>query len=372
MNVHVPQSEETIVELMELSTTAENIISSQGSKPNIAIVQDSLLGAFLMTKDNMKLTQQQFFDIMMYGQKDGKLSCLWTLEKENIIKEVLEMKGKDVEVYNGRGLFSMLLPNDFIYEKKNEAHPTEPYVKIYKGVMYEGALNKANLGASHNSIIQVLHKEYGKKVCADFISNIQFITNNWLLVHSFSIGLADCLVNSQDSIDKIQDKISKCYFEADGIANTTRNPSIREVRITASLSKAKDVGMKIAKDSMSKDNNFLSTVGSGSKGDFFNIAQLTGLLGQQNLQGQRVSHMINHGKRTLVHYPFGKLDREIEYESRGFIRHSFIEGLNPQEFFFHAMSGREGICDKHCVTNRRLPIFEWGKQCYRLVVSIFN
>jgi DNA-directed RNA polymerase beta' subunit len=345
MNVHVPQSDETIIELIELSTTKENIISAQGSKPNIAVVQDSLLGAFLMTKNNMKLTQEQFFDISMNGQRNEKSACLWSEKKANTIREVLKMKGKEVEVFNGRGLFSLLLPEDFIYEKKNEAHSTEPYVRIYKGVMYEGALNKANLGASHNSIIQVLHKEYGKDVCADFISNIQFITNNWLLVHSFSIGLGDCLVKSQSSKDKIQDKISKCYFEADGIADATRNPSIREVRITASLSKAKDVGMKIAKDSMAKDNNFLSTVVSGSKGDFFNIAQLTGLLGQQNLQGQRVSHMINHGKRTLVHYPFGKLDREVEYESRGFIRHSFIEGLNPHEFFFHAMSGREGICD---------------------------
>ena len=43
---------------------------------------------------------------------------------------------------------------------------------------------------------------------------------------------------------------------------------------------------------------------------------------------------------------------EEEYESRGFIRHSFIEGLNPEEFFFHSMSGREGICDTAMGTAR--------------------
>lgn len=345
MNIHVPQSLEAIAELRGLSVTAENIISPQGSKPNIAIVQDSLLGAFLMTRDNMLLTKTQFFDISMHGQRYGKPACLWSSEKASTIEKVLRMKGKNVDIYNGRGLFSLILPEDFIYEKKNDGHPTEPYVRIYRGVMYEGALDKCILGASHNSIIQVLYKEYGKEVCADFISNIHFMTNNWLMIHSFSIGLGDCLVNSQESVDKIQDKISKCYFEADGIHENTHNLGIREVRIAAALSKAKDVGMRIAKDSMTEDNNFLSTVGSGSKGDFFNIAQLTGLLGQQNLFGQRVSHTLNHGKRTLVHYPFGKLPREVEYESRGFIRHSFIDGLNPHEFFFHAMSGREGICD---------------------------
>ena len=39
------------------------------------------------------------------------------------------------------------------------------------------------------------------------------------------------------------------------------------------------------------------------------------------------------------------LNPSDEYESRGFISSSFIQGLNPREFYFHAMSGREGITD---------------------------
>ena len=111
------------------------------------------------------------------------------------------------------------------------------------------------------------------------------------------------------------------------------------------LSKAKDIGLRIAKESLRHDNNFLSTVISGSKGDFFNIAQITGLLGQQNLKGRRIPLSLNHGRRTLPHYPFEQLTPEMEYESRGFIASSFIHGLKPREFYFHAMSGREGISD---------------------------
>jgi DNA-directed RNA polymerase beta' subunit len=85
-------------------------------------------------------------------------------------------------------------------------------------------------------------------------------------------------------------------------------------------------------------------------------------LGQQNLLGQRVPPVLNHNTRTLPHYPSGSLPLEIEYESRGFIASSFIKGLNPKEFYFHAMSGREGICDKICVTKRRL------ERVYRLVI----
>ena len=43
---------------------------------------------------------------------------------------------------------------------------------------------------------------------------------------------------------------------------------------------------------------------------------------------------------------------EMEYESRGFISSSFINGLNPREFYFHAMSGREGISDTAMSTSQ--------------------
>ena len=94
-----------------------------------------------------------------------------------------------------------------------------------------------------------------------------------------------------------------------------------------------------------KDNNFLSTVTSGSKGDFFNIAQITGLLGQQNFSGARIEPSLNNNTRTLPHYPFHKLSKEVEYESRGFIKNSFIHGIDPREFWFHAITGREGVTD---------------------------
>ena len=147
-----------------------------------------------MTKENLPITKSQFFDISLCGDLDGQ--PLWSPQRVKMIKKILKMKGKKPEVYNGRGLISLLLPEDFIYEKKNGAHPDEPVVRIYRGVLYEGALDKSILGASHNSLIQTIHKDYGVEVAAEFISNIQFITNNWLLVNGFSVGLEDCLITS--------------------------------------------------------------------------------------------------------------------------------------------------------------------------------
>jgi DNA-directed RNA polymerase II subunit RPB1 len=62
-------------------------------------------------------------------------------------------------------------------------------------------------------------------------------------------------------------------------------------------------------------------------------------VGQQNIDGKRIPYGFTD--RTLPHYK--KYDDGAE--ARGFIESSFIRGLTPQEFFFHAMSGREGLID---------------------------
>eukprot|EP00246_Nothoceros_aenigmaticus_P012765 TRINITY_DN409_c0_g1_i1.p1 TRINITY_DN409_c0_g1~~TRINITY_DN409_c0_g1_i1.p1 ORF type:complete len:1108 (-),score=233.51 TRINITY_DN409_c0_g1_i1:779-3940(-) len=80
-------------------------------------------------------------------------------------------------------------------------------------------------------------------------------------------------------------------------------------------------------------------VTAGSKGSFINISQMIACVGQQNVEGKRI--------------PYGFIDRTLPHftkddygpESRGFVENSYLRGLTPQEFFFHAMGGREGLID---------------------------
>ena len=62
-------------------------------------------------------------------------------------------------------------------------------------------------------------------------------------------------------------------------------------------------------------------------------------VGQQNVDGKRIAYGFTN--RTLPHYT--KYDDGPE--ARGFVENSFISGLSPQEVFFHAMGGREGLID---------------------------
>lgn len=355
MNLHLPQNIESRLEIENLVTVKRRIMSAQSSKPNIKIVQDSLLGAYLMTDGIQKINQEDFFNICMkivttYTDNKGNkikthLDTKDILYRMQHIRRVMKEKGKKVQCFTGKGLYSMILPLDFNYTKRNNANELEPVVKIYKGVLYEGTIDKNIIGSCHGSIIQYIYKEYGVDEAVNFIDNTQFIPNEYIVMKGFSINIEDSMLTNIERENEIKGIIKECLIEADNVKKITKNPIIREIKTMSALNKAKDIGLKIAKDSLNPNNNFIKTVKSGAKGDFYNIAQITGLLGQQHIKGRRFKPILNNGKRTLPHYHFSDLTLEEEYESQGFVFNSFFKGLNPKEMFFSACSAREGVCN---------------------------
>lgn len=337
MNVFLPQDPDARAELLNLSTTMHNIMSSQSTKNIICITQDALLGSYLLTKDNNDLGRARFFDICMKG--DGWTST-FILERLEWNQKIAKKMGYDLPLYCGKNLFSLMLPKNFNYSKKNDARKDEPIVKIVKGVLLEGAINKSQLGQGHNTIIHVLHKEYGMEKAIDFLNNVQFIGNQYLTHRSYTIGIEDCLTTSQKKYEEI---VYKCFIESKDAEANISHEKIRELKITSILDKARDMSMKIAKSSLKEDNGFVGTVSAGSKGEMFNIVQINSMLGSQMHMGARIQPVFNREKRTLPHYPIENQTLEQEFESRGFVKSSFLRGLNPQEFIFHSMAGREGI-----------------------------
>lgn len=336
MNLHCPSNVETETELRLLSSLSQNIINIQSSKPNINIVQDALLGIFLMTRYDEEIPQSVAFQITMSLSK-------WSIETWHI-KWKLYQKLVPSAKLNGKFLFSLLLPPSLYYEQTNQAHPAQPTVYIQQGILIQGAITKANVGTSNSSLITVFFHQYGVEKTLTFLDNVQFMANAFLSWHSFTVGLGDCKVTRQH---EIENHITRSFVKATAIEESTTDNRLKEAYICHALGGARDHGMAIAKNAMTNDNHFISTVVSGSKGDYFNIAQITGLLGQQNLNGQRIPPMLTRNTRTLPHYPLqsNQMTEEMKYESRGFIHSSFAQGLSPREFMFHAMTGREGITD---------------------------
>jgi len=70
-----------------------------------------------------------------------------------------------------------------------------------------------------------------------------------------------------------------------------------------------------------------------------NMSQMISCLGQQNVENKRIPYSFTN--RTLPHYQ----QFDDNPVSRGFVESSFIEGLRPEELFFHAIGGRIGLID---------------------------
>jgi len=205
-------------------------------------------------------------------------------------------------------------------------------------------VTKRHLGSSQQSFIKWFHIEYGSERTIQFIDEVQFLTLEFISYHGFSVGISDCLVTKQHEIDNV---ISKAFLKAERSEVSVQDVFYKEMFVSQALSGARDTGMMIATRSLESTNRFVTTVTCGSKGDYFNIAQITGVIGQQFLNGERIKPCLTYGRRTLPHYPLDGLpkDPQERYASQGFVRHSFIHGMNPTEWFFHAMTGREGITD---------------------------
>lgn len=334
MNLHLPATPEAEAELRILSGVENNIISTQSGKANIVIVQDALLSSYLMTFRREPIGREDFFQISM---------SLHGVSVDQILSKIESyQKLTGVRHYTGKMLFSLLLPDDFYFEGKNNADIDDPIVIIRQGILVNGAINKSNLGAGHMSLITLLYKEYGCARCIEFIDNVQFLANAYIMRYGFSVGIKDCIVTRKT---EIEDTVARSFLEAHNMESNIQNKYLREAYVLRSLASARDTGMVIAKNAIDKNNNFMKTVLSGAKGDYFNICQITGLLGQQNLNGERIKYLISGNNRSLYHYPAAIENQDMKYESQGFIKNSFIHGLNPREYWFHSMTGREGITD---------------------------
>ena len=349
MNTHAAQSEVAKMEVEILSSVSSVLTSSQSSKLNIAIVQDSLLGCYLMTRDRNTIQKEDFWDVCGVGIGSHFRTAGAVLKRLREIERVLRAHGKDPSPYTGRGLFSMTLPSDFYYYERNDAARQEPHLWIERGVIVEGAVCKSELGGGHRSITRSIVKEYGIDTAMDLLDDVQFISNSFLLKRGFTIGIEDCIATRQEEISAAT---AKCFIQARMAEETIRNPRIREARINEALSRARDIGMRLSKDALGESNNFTSTVTAGSKGDFFNIAQIAGLLGQQNFNGGRIKPALNKGRRPLVHCPFGGLSDREEFLHKGFVAGSFLRGLSPCETWYHAVTGREGVTNTAMMTAR--------------------
>ena len=66
MNLHMPQDDESEIELKNLAAVKYQIISPANNKSIVGIFQDSLLSSYLFTRENIKFDSRHAMNLLMH------------------------------------------------------------------------------------------------------------------------------------------------------------------------------------------------------------------------------------------------------------------------------------------------------------------
>jgi DNA-directed RNA polymerase beta' subunit/intein/homing endonuclease len=359
MNAHIPQSIEASTELAEIAAVPHQIVTPRHAKPVIGVVQDSLVGSWRMTRPKVKFNRREFMNMMMWNKR---------------FEGVVPPPAAEGRRYSGQQILSQLLPpinlemgNSFMKDAKTSDEKRDNYVVIKEGKITQGIMDKDIFSKPSKGIVHTIFKDYGPTQTVNFIDAMQNTVEQFLVYNGFSVGISD-LVADEDT-RKEMDKVIKArkaeienillQLHLDLFDNNTGKTNQQEFedKVYTELNKATEFAGKIGLSSLAEENRLIAMVRAGSKGSTINIAQMMACVGQQAPEGRRIPY--GFSDRTLPHYK--KYDDGAE--ARGFVESSFIQGLTPQEFFFHAMSGREGLIDtavKSVTGDTKIVIIEDG------------
>ena len=288
MNLHVPQTLMARAEAEEIMGVKHNIITAQGNCPVIGLIQDALLGSYLLSGE----TSLKRHEAMQIAQCPTGLT--------------------------GREIISTILP-PLTYSRGD--------VEIVQGKFLSGRLTKKHVGKSNGSLVHVIYNDYGADACVNFMHDLQGLAHRYLRVRGFTIGLSD-LMRSEEATKICREERETAFEEA----KLLEDPNMR-------LNSCRNIMGRAVVEGMNDSNNFFAMINSGSKGSLVNLTQVQACLGQMNVQGGRIPKQWRD--RTATCFPEG----ENGPLSRGFVAHSYLEGLSPIEMFNHSMSGREGLID---------------------------
>jgi DNA-directed RNA polymerase II subunit RPB1 len=343
MNAHLPQSYEAMVELEDIAAVPHHIITPRHAKPMIGVYQDTLVGSYRLTQPGIEFTRREFMNLMMWNKRfDGNMPTPRAVENSK-------------ERWTGQQVLGALLPPINIemgnksFDSEKDGKDSDNYVKIVQGDIEQGVVDGDIYMKPSKGIIHVTYNDCGPKDTVDLLDALQNTVENFLVLNGFSVGISDLIADddTKKAIDvKIQERkkqIEQVILQVhlDLFDNNTGKTNQQEFedQVFGILNQATSDAGSLGQQSLSTENRLLAMVRSGSKGEPLNVAQMMACLGQTAIEGKRVPYGFTD--RTLPHYK--KYDDSAE--ARGFIESSFIRGLTPQEFFFHAMSGREGLID---------------------------
>lgn len=397
MNAHFLQSELARSEAYHIANSAHQYLGPRDGMPLQGLIQDHVIAGVKMTIRGRFFGRGEYMQMVFQAlQKTrGRIKTL----PPSILKPEMLWSGKQVIstilinlVPRGKAppnftstakIKASLWQNQPARSWKaggtpegNDISMTETEVVIRQGELLVGILDKNQYGATPYSLSHLFFELYGGWVAADLLSGLSKLFTDFIKDEGFTLGVQDILVTEEAneertrimgetrlvgescaaqgvglrgvySPEELTHELEECHrssadlprlrMELDRGYKSTLNPATNAIN---SCCLPKGLIKQFP------DNNLQLMVNSGAKGSIVNTMQISCLLGQIELEGKRPPVMIS-GK-SLPSFPA----YDTQPRAGGFIDGRFMTGIQPQEFFFHCMAGREGLIDTAVKTSR--------------------
>lgn len=289
MCLYAVQSVEARAEMKYLMSTSEHLLIAGNG-----VIQDSALGVYILSVTDRPLAKALYFDCIMW------------------MKQTFFCSNPFQGSFTSRRLLSILFPEDVHLDGY-----------VHKGVVV-GALTKKIV---RNKLLPQLYAK-DKQLALDFLYSLQRITSEFFRRRGFSVGLDSLLPDQPVNLNLNKEYTTTNKWEMSCIGRQLKDEKARE-----------------AKKLFKKDNKFieLTSEGSGAKGSLMNILSMKASVGQQYVNGDIIKtyRRSNYGNRVLSSDRFGENNLFVH----GYIKGSFLNGLNPKELFLHSISSRINLLD---------------------------
>jgi len=347
MNLHIPQSEEAQTESRLLMQVQNQILSPRFGGPIIGAKTDFITAAFLFTKRSTILSKEEVCRFLLTAGYQGPIP-------EPDIK-------KPEPKWTGKQIFSLFIPKDLNYAFKattciacpkcmREDCEYDAYVVIKDGVLKSGVIDKNAIGAEQSeTLLHRIIKDYGSAEGRRFLNNICRLLNLFMTMRGFTYSFDELELSKpvqrkiSQMLEQSEEHINKLIKQfKDGTLPRLPGQTLAdsfEIYVMNELAEARDKAGRTAEGDFKPDNSGIIMTRTGARGSSLNIGQMTAVVGQQSVRGKRI--MRGYLERALPHFKWD----DPSSRARGFVDSSYRDGLDPVEFFFHSMGGREGLVD---------------------------
>ncbi|KAI9691321.1 MAG: hypothetical protein M1820_009742 [Bogoriella megaspora] len=383
MNMHFPQNELAQAEALLIADTDHQYLSATAGKPLRGLIQDHISISVRLTRRDTIFDKEKYLQLINSALRPGdceanggrlvtippaimKPKPMWTGKQvmTTILKNLRPTDKSDGLPYPGISLESKSQLSADQWDIGSE----ESDVLIKDGYLLTGILDKKQIGPASGGLVCTVYEAYGHEIASRLLSVTGRLLTRMLNTHANSCGMED-LVFTPDgertrkevlkSADRIGLQVAAKYVSLDQDNVTSDDPELVRRLEDVLRDDDKERGLDQVTNGTTKNlssditnnclpsglikpfprNHMQSMTASGAKGSAVNANLISCNLGQQVLEGRRVPTMVS-GKTLPCFRPF-----ETSIRAHGYIVDRFLTGLRPQETFFHAMAGREGLID---------------------------